>query len=275
MILVGFAIPTIAQTPINTLSPVLEQTPSEDSQLLDIRTQKEIELIAKSSDNNIKAKDFNFGYLKANGFSTLNKLMNPRLAATLRKPNLIKLLSPMPIVVDEKLNPLNLSDEYQSLFQNRFESIRNSEAYLDLLGQYIYIPELKGGLWSVRPEQILVSKVLNVTQHIYTETDPTFDSWVNLQIELGNYCIMHASGVPSLLNIPVLKKEDEADQVLLELRAKAFSSLVKRWYFFYTTNAKSILPALIPQWDKITNSDELFDAIQNLQISLKTNGTEP
>jgi hypothetical protein len=254
-----------AQTPENTLPPGIEIAPSEDTKMLEVREQKQIELAANGEGDVLAINGYNFGYFKGNAFRALNNVVNPRLAATLRKVSSIKLLSPQPILVDEELNPIYAPTEYQTRFQERLSNLRTNEGYFDIMGLYIYIPELKEGVWGVRPEQMLSSKVMSLTQNIYTEVDPSYESWVKLQIELGNYCIMDASGVPSIHNLPEIGKADMEDKVLLEMRAKAYSSLVKRWYFFYTSNAKKILPTLLPGWDKLANANELYNAMATLQ----------
>lgn len=269
-LLLGLSVSVIGQTPLNNQSLELGNATTEDTKQLQEREQKEIELLSKGEGDIFNAKGYNLALLKNNGFASLSEIVNPRLASTLRKPGLIKLLSASPIIVDEQLNPIMGATGAQSIYIERAKDIRKVESYFDLMGAYIYIPVLRGTIWDVRTEQIIESRASASASDAYLEIDPSYESWVNLQIELGNYCIMDAKGIPALSNIPKLGKEEVTDKLIAEMQIKAYASLFRRWYFFNTIKAKSILPGLIPDWDKIANAEDLYKAVLNLQTTKQT-----
>ena len=269
-LIVGLSVSVMGQTPENSQAPEFGNTSTEDTKQLKEREEKALELLSKGEGDIFNAKGYNLALLKNNGFASLSEIVNPRLASTLRKPGLIKLLSASPVLVDEQLNPIMGSTGTQSIYIERAKDIRKVESYFDLMGAYIYMPVLKGTIWDVRTEQIIESRASVSASDVYLEVDPSYETWVNLQIELGNYCIMDAKGFPALSNIPKLGKEVVTDKLIAEMQIKAYASLFRRWYFFNTIKAKSVLPSLIPDWDKIASAEDLYKAVLNLQTTKQT-----
>jgi hypothetical protein len=179
------------------------------------------------------------------------------------------MFAPCPILIDAAGNPSEKNkDLFFTALEDKIELLTVEESSpMVIRSQFIFLPIMKGGLQDIRREQLFVSRLFLDQWRRKAEIPASIPYIYNVQLELGNVCILDSRGIPSLNNLPQIEDPKSLDKISLELRKKYYFSLFRRWMYFYPLAASSALKNADIDVSYIQNEDQLWKAINPVAVN--------